>query len=129
MKGITPVIAVILLLLITISMVGFAFVWFTRLAQTAQEAVSGQQNATIDPLSKRVTIDNVGGASLTLRNRGTRTVEASELGFYINNSAVTCTGLSPIQPNAIGTCTLSVVCGTGARMRITAPAGPDEVTC
>ncbi len=129
MKGITPVIAVILLLLITISMIGFAFVWFTRLAQTAQESISGELNATTGAIAKKIRIDNVAGTSLALRNTGTQTIQPSEVGFFINGVAVTCSGLGAIPPSNVGACVLSSACAVGSRMRVTAPAGPDEVTC
>ena len=132
MKGITPVIAVILLLLITISMVGFAFVWFTRLTETATESVSGELNATTSALAKKIQIDNAAGTSLSLRNIGTQTVEAGQLAFFVNGVSVTCTfgaGVTSVPPNTVRACTLSTSCSAGSRMRVTAPAGPDEVTC
>jgi flagellin-like protein len=132
MKGITPVIAVILLLLITISMVGFAFVWFTRLSQTAQEGVSGELNQTTGQLAKRIRIDNAAGTSLSLRNIGTQAVQASEIGYFINGAAATCApvgGWTSINVNSVASCTLSAPCNAPSRLRVTAPAGPDEATC
>ena len=132
MKGITPVIAVILLLLITISMVGFAFVWFTRLTQTATESISGQQEQLTDELAKHVRIDNVAGTALALRSTGTKTVQTSELGFFIDGVAKTCTfsaGVTSIAPSTVASCTLATACGAGSRMRVTAPARPDETIC
>ncbi len=129
MRGITPVIAVILLMLITISMVGFAFVWFTRLAESATSTVGNETESLAQNLAKKISIDNVEGTSLALRNRGTATVQPEEIGFFIDGASVTCAGLSAISPGAIGTCTLSSACNAGSTMRITTPAGADEVRC
>lgn len=137
MKGITPVIAVILLLLITISMVGFAFVWFTRLSDEAQRSISEQQNATTSAIAKKIKIDNLGGipqTALALRNIGTLTIDKNELGFFVGGISATCASVEPsgwtkIDPSSVATCTLSTACATGQRLRVTAPAGPDEIVC
>ena len=128
MKGITPVIAVILLLLITISMVGFAFVWFTRLSATAQEQIDLQQNATTGAIAKKIRIDNAAGTAVTLRNIGTATVTPAEIGFFVNNVAATCPVASNIPPGGIATCTLTASC-TGSQLKISAPGGSDQVVC
>ena len=128
MKGITPVIAVILLMLISISMIGFAAIWFTRLAESSQSSVTSGLNSTTSALAKKVRIDNVAGTSLAVRNVGSQTVAPSELSFYVNNVAVTC-NITAVQPNAIGACTLSSSCASGATMKVSAPGGSDSVTC
>ncbi len=58
-KGITPVIATILLLLITISMVGFAFVFFQRTTQTAARSGEEQLNQTTGQITTLFSIDGV----------------------------------------------------------------------
>ena len=129
MKGVTPIIAIILLLLITISMVGFAFVWFTSIAESSTEAVGGQLEATTEQIAKKIRIDNIAGTSLALRATGTATIELGELGFFIDGVAVNCIGFANIAPNSVGICTLDSACNIGSRLRVSAPGGPDEVTC
>ena len=59
MKGITPVVAIILLLLITISMVGFAFVWFTRIGELTTQQTQTQLQSQLDAAAQKVRIDSI----------------------------------------------------------------------
>lgn len=129
-KGITPIIAVILLLLITISMVGFAFVWFSRIAQQSAEAAENQTGSIIAAQEKKIRIDNAAGTSVSIRNIGTRAVAISELATFENDAARTlsvCSG--SIQPGSVATCTLSETCETGNKLKITAPGNTDVRPC
>ena len=128
MKGITPVIAVILLMLISISMIGFAAIWFSRLAESSESSVNSGLNSTTSAIAKKLRIDNAAGTSLSVRNIGSQTVSPSEMSFYINGAAVTC-NITSVQPNAIGTCTLSSSCASGNTLKVSAPGGSDSVTC
>ncbi len=71
MKGITPIVATILLLLITISMVGFSFVFVQRTAQTSTQAGETQLNQTISQIGTAFSIENVNNNKVYIRNRGT----------------------------------------------------------
>ncbi len=114
MKGITPIVAIILLLLITISLAGVAFLWFTRMGETASQAGSSQLNKTTGLMMIRIRIDNiepsplrgeggVGGGgpllpesqpgnAITIRNMGSRDISSSEMGFYVDNEIKGCDG-------------------------------------
>lgn len=131
-KGITPVVAVILLLLITIAMVGFAFVWFSRVVQSAGSAGEESLQSQLDQQGKRVKIDNAAagaGSTITIRNIGTRNIQPSEIVVYINNALVTCTVPSAIAPGGFASCDPSTDCVAGQKVRVTAPGGVDETTC
>lgn len=89
MKGITPVIAIILLLMITIALIGFAFVWFTSIAgtltnQTGQQLT--QQQRKMMTSAKIDALDTTSG-TLVIRNTGTVALKISELEVYVNNTA------------------------------------------
>jgi len=143
MKGITPVIAVILLLLITIAVVGFAFVWFQRIAQTTTDITEGELDALRQQTAKRVSIDaiDVTATKVSIRNRGTVPIPigtTSEVSVYVGGALKTCTwtgtdctGISAkISPGAVCTCDWpDASCTAGTPVRVTAPGGFDERTC
>jgi flagellin-like protein len=130
-KGITPVIAVILLLLITISMVGFAFVWFSRVTLLAQNATETRLGNVINQQEQTVRIDNVAGTEVTIRATGAQSIPVSGLQVYVNGAQQTCSSWSgtTLAPGSTITCTLSGACPSGARLRVTSPGNLDETIC
>lgn len=133
MKGITPVIAIILLLLITISMVGFAFVWFGRIStiltnQTESE-LTGQHNLQC----QRVSIDSISAANAAvyIKNIGTCNIAAGAIKVYVSGAEATCTPvLGAMAPGVTDDCDWSASpCTTGIVVKVTAPGNSDETTC
>ena len=88
MKGITPVIAIILLMLITISMVGFAFVWFNRVTSEIGGEITTQTQATVAQAQTKVTIDNIDVANdmVYIRNSGSIGIVFSNQIYQTKNS-------------------------------------------
>ena len=117
-------------------MVGFAFVWFSRVATTAGNATQAQLEAELSRQSKRISIDNVDAlaAQITVRNIGSQIVASSDIALFVNGALVTCasspwTPLS-IAPGSTSSCDWSASsCTAGTRVRVTAPGNFDEVTC
>lgn len=134
MKGITPVIAIILLLLITISMVGFAFVWFTRVSELATQQTQAQLEEQLTQQAQKIRIDAVTSTTVTVRNSGSQIIPTSRLTFFVAGEVRTC--IPALSANlAIGatvTCTWSgPSCSEGAKkpIKVTAPGGSDSVNC
>ncbi len=135
MKGITPVIAVVLLLMIVIALAGFAFVWFQGAWRTMSGAAQQQLQQQQEAMLKTVKIDNVNvdedtqTTTIYIRNTGALNVTKDELGVYIDNALATCTWSDDtIEPNEVETCTVdNVVCTTS--VKVTAPGSTDEVNC
>lgn len=137
-KGITPVIAIILLLLITISMVGFAYVWFNRVLTSTTEKTSNQLNNQISSQGKTIKIDNIGDTTISIRNTGSETILSNDLTMYSNNvllSVTDCvTSDLPLAPSAVATfnCASESFCpatGANAIIKVTAPGGQDSGSC
>lgn len=129
-KGITPVIAIILLLLITISMVGFAFVWFSRVATISAERAENQTLEQFSAQEKKIRIDNAKGTSASIRNIGSRAIAVAEMAAFVDDVSVTLSGCTgSIQPGAVVICTLSTSCDSPERLKMTAPGNQDIVVC
>ena len=71
-KGITDIIAVVLLLMITISLVGFAWIWLQRAAGSTMEATTTGLEAQQQTAGKIIRIDNIDSTNgnVTVRNIG-----------------------------------------------------------
>ena len=132
MKGITPVIAIILLLLITISMVGFAFVWFQRVAQTATTASDTQLQAQLNQQAQTARIESAAGTTVSLRVTGSQSIPIGTMAIFVNGTATT-SGSCPSVAAAAGSvfsCTSTAqVCSGSSIVKATAPGNSDQITC
>lgn len=139
-KGITPIIAIILLLLITISMVGFAFVWFSRVATISAERTENLTAEQTSIAAKTIRIDNAIAASVTIRNTGIASINISrELAVFVDDAIRSWTTINPncaslaniLAPGSIRTCEFSTpACTAGSgKVKVTAPGNTDVVTC
>ena len=134
MKGITPVIAVILLLLITVSLVAFAFTWFTRIATTAATGIENQTSKLLATKSVRIENAKVSGTTtnIDLRNTGDVIINSGELAFYIEDGRVVGSLGCPasIAPGSVVTCSPPAVqCNATQSLRVSLPGGGDISTC
>ena len=132
MKGITPVIAIILLLLITISMVGFAFVWFQRVASTATAATDTQLQSQLNQQAQTIRIESVNGVTIALRNIGTQAITDNSISIFVNGTS-TKSGSCPNGAASTGatfSCTSTVnVCSGSSIVKATSLGNTDQVTC
>ncbi|MEK6887418.1 MAG: type IV pilin [Candidatus Aenigmatarchaeota archaeon] len=132
MKGITPVIAIILLLLITISMVGFAFVWFQRVAATATSATDTQLQSQLNQQGQQIKIEGASGTTVSFRSNGNAALPAGSVLLFVNGSSST-SGSCPAASAAAGsvfTCTTTVgACSGTSTLRASAPGNSDQMTC
>lgn len=130
MKGITPVIAIVLLLMITISMVGFAFIWFTRVTELASQKTETQLGEQLKQAAMKIRIDSTATNSITIRNIGTETITGAQIKLYVNDVPVTCT-FTDMAAGSVQTQTCTFTCsGTGAtRVKVASPGNIDVVLC
>ena len=138
MKGVSAVIATILLLLIVIAIVGFAFGFFQRFfgiatsqGTTQLANIQGQTDYSLRVES----VSNTTEASSTvlIRNLGTQAVSESVLGFFVDGvqkTGVSLTGCTDtIASNAVGSCNVLPPCPVGATLLITTPGMSATYTC
>ena len=143
MKGITPVIAIILLLLITVAMVGFAMVWFQKFVAMTGSQTEENLQTQLDQQSKTIhiaNIDNTNGITsiVSIKNTGTKTISITELAMFVDSSRADVNGctdadgttiVTVIVPGATIDCTLDVLCDGNKALKITAPGNFDETKC
>ena len=86
-KGITPVIAMILLILIVVALGGIFAAWTTRTWQTVQESGSEQITHISGEMQKSLTIDNVNcdNKIIYIKNTGTADITVDEIGIYVGD--------------------------------------------
>jgi len=130
-KGVTPVIAVILLLLITVAIVGFAFGYLQRALTTGATRAQNQTEEIAAGVGQSFRIELASGTAVVVRNTGSSPVNTAQLNVYVNNGFVACTIWSPtsIVIDATGTCTLASPCPAGGQARVAGPQSEDIVTC
>jgi len=107
-KGITPVIAIILLLMITIALIGFAFVWFTSVTGTLANQTGTQLTEKQRQMATAAKIDNIDTANgeVTIRNIGTVDLDLSEVEVYADGKKVDCDwgGTTVVPARGTATC-------------------------
>ena len=132
MKGITPVIAIILLLLITISMVGFAFVWFQRVASTATQATDEQLTAQLNKQAQQIKLEGASGTTVTLRSNGNVALPVGSIVLFVNGTSATsgsCPSVS-VAAGGIFTCTTTVgICSGTSTLRASSSGNTDQWIC
>jgi FlaG/FlaF family flagellin (archaellin) len=101
MKGITPIIGTILLLIISIAIVGFVFGFLSGIVGTSSEEASESMGHIIESMATRFTVDcvDVTGDNLYIRNTGTYTI--SDLTVYVDGKEQAIT-LETIEPGSLG---------------------------
>ena len=133
MKGITPVVAIILLLLITISMVGFAFVWFTRISQLTTESTQNQTQLLLDTTAQRIAIDAATTTSVTIRNTGSKDIPVAQIAVFVNGVAKQCdatwTGTLTVGTTKTCTYTSGTCVAVTDTVKVTSPGSTDSVKC
>ncbi len=79
-KGISPILAVLLLLMLAVASAGAAFIWFSKMSSGLQAAGTEQVDAQTAKYGKAITIENVvydndsGGMEFTVVNNGRTTL-------------------------------------------------------
>jgi len=102
MKGVSAIIAIILILMIVIALAALAYTWFSGMfstltggAQTSIESENVAMNTLFRiEMAKNGTTGTCYNVSVTIRNLGTSTINASKMSFYIDDDKKTASGVS-----------------------------------
>ncbi len=107
MNGITPIIAVIVLLILTVSIIGVAFVFFSRTTQQAGEDIGGIAEQQFSKMGVDIRIDSAVGNKVYIRNTGSVPIANTSVGFYVNDLPVNASSqFASIQPGQIAEFTI-----------------------
>lgn len=97
-RGITPIIAIILLLLMTVAAAGAAYLWITKIQGMMTESITGGFLSGQKAENTKICIDTPWKDStdlkFTIRNCGKYDISASDFaktGYYIDNVNTACT--------------------------------------
>ncbi|MCD6367695.1 MAG: hypothetical protein J7L45_01275 [Candidatus Aenigmarchaeota archaeon] len=131
-KGITPVIAMILLILIVVALGGVFAAWTMRTFKSVQGSGEEQIEQISGQLQKSVVIDNVNCEKnlIYIKNTGSVNVTKSELGVYINDTLLSSFDATPeeVAPNQIMTINTTPTNLTGGTIKISLGAGIQDST-
>jgi flagellin-like protein len=122
-KGLTPVIGIVLLLLIVISITGFAFFFFGRTLESTQESTEQQLVQKTSQIGQSFRLEGVFGNSVSIRNTGTGDLSMSSLAFFVNNELINATGPSVLTSNKVGTYYLN-----GSKLAMLPDPAPLKIT-
>ena len=90
-KGITPIIAMILLILIVVSLGGVFAAWTTRTWEAVGTRGTEALEKTTGTMQKSIIIDNVdcSAGNVYIRNTGSADLHTDDISVYVDDSKIT----------------------------------------
>lgn len=142
MKGISDIIAIILILLITVSLAALAYLWFTGILTDILGIAGNQTEQGAKTIGTKFAIDATVGypienkVGVVIRNTGTVNLDLQKLATYVNNMLYTGNqGLGDtLSPGAFTPFNITNVPGGGCGLplKVTAETGATDtlsITC
>ncbi len=106
-KGITPVIALVLLLMMTVAAAGMAYIWFQDVQQETQDSVSDSLTQRTDQMAGAVVIDAVyedtNVAQVAVRNTGSVTFSTDVI-VYVGSTPCATANVNNPTESAVVAC-------------------------
>lgn len=125
-KGITPVVSIILLLIISVVIVGLASGFIQRIVGIAGSSAESQTTSAAQSSQKTVSVDGASTTSVVVR-AGTVAIPTSEVAVFVDNATADCTwSANPIPAQGTSTCTLTSC--TGKFVYVTSPGTSKSAT-
>ncbi|MFH1229410.1 MAG: archaellin/type IV pilin N-terminal domain-containing protein [Candidatus Aenigmatarchaeota archaeon] len=129
MKGVSSIIAMILLLMITISLTGLAYVTFTSFFNTVKDSTETSMTQTMSNMLAQMKIESIskngGDTVIYIRNIGK--VDISRFNAYVNGIMATTRANMPtgnkIVPGSVDNVTITSAVASGATIKITTGQG------
>jgi flagellin-like protein len=124
-KGITPVIAMILLILIVVALGGVFAAWTTRTWETLGERGEEQIETVTEQLQKSIAIDAIDctNGDIYVRNMGNQDIAQAEISVYLDDAKddiVSCT-TCPITSGVVATLDMTTAgpWASGTKVKVT----------
>lgn len=127
MKGIDAAVATILLLMITVSLIGFVFVWFNSLARNMASQTQNSTQHQLYQSQMHVSILDLNSTTITIQNTGTVEIPSGDVVIFVpgHNPMQVSVALAPNQVVSI-----PVSCNSGDTVKITvAGHAADSALC
>lgn len=86
-KGITPVIAIVLLLMMTVAAAGAAYTWFSQMQTRLQSEAASELQTELSIKDLRCNARPDNSVELAVSNSGSREVDLSEVDMFIRGSS------------------------------------------
>ncbi len=104
MKGVSAVVATILILLITVSLAASAYVWFNSIVSSTEQTGEKQIASTMQKLSTQFNVEGVKGNTVYVRNNGLG--DLANLTVFVDNVLVN-TSMPTIKAGETGSVTIN----------------------
>ncbi len=107
-KAITPVIALVLLLMMTVAAAGLAYVFMADVQESTQEAVSSDVRVRTEMMSGCISFDHAYENKAVIRNCGTGVIDEDSLVVLLDGGSPVNFTMSPFSINAKETATVTL---------------------
>ncbi len=121
MRGVSEVIAIILILMITISLAGLAYMFMSTTMSDVTSSAGSTVDTTTSSMMTSFTIESMDIAKVYVRNTGQNAI--TSLSVYINDEPATFNVTTPIAAGSVGTITIYSFIPDGATVKVTSPNG------
>ena len=126
-KGITPIVATILLLLLTVAVGGFTYVWMTRVQKGITGGITERITKALTGMKASGTIESIWGSgtqlNLSVRNNGD-----VDLDFSTDTANIFCNG-KPLSITAVGGETAGLTLAPGDTTIVTVDCSAQQDLC
>jgi archaellum component FlaF (FlaF/FlaG flagellin family) len=130
MKGIAPIMAIIMLLGITVAFIFFAWVWFQNVASVASDAGEGVQEIAGKSIMIQAVDYSTANTAITVLNNGTQDIQPGELNIFIRNVVSECNPrLGILSAGGTATCIVRSNNCAGGWVKVVAPGNEAEYYC
>ncbi len=121
MRGVSEVIAIILILMITISLAGLAYMFMSTTMADVTSTAGSTVDTTTSSMLTSFRIESIDIAKVYVRNTGQNAL--TSLSVYVNNEPAIFNVTTPIAAGAVGTITIYSFIPDGATIKVTSPSG------
>lgn len=108
-KGISEIVAVVLLLLVTIAIIGISFSWLMSTSQSAAGQTENETNTQTSRMTASFRVESVSSNMIYIRNTGTAALSAESLSVFVNNNKLDASDyeMSDIESGKVGILTIT----------------------
>jgi flagellin-like protein len=121
MKGVSEVIAIILILMITISLAGLAYMFMSTTMSDVTSSAGSTVDTTTSSMLTSFTIESMDVAKVYVRNTGQNAL--TSLSVYVNDEPAVYNVTTPIAVGTVGTITIYSFIPDGSTVKVTSPSG------